>query len=277
MTSGLHPWRALILATAVQACTGRGSADQLPVAAGARYVTETCPLPAAIVGYPLTVVALAGAPVDTAWLGEWARAAAYRWQVPSRERSTFAGYQRVVSRVLPDAPRWADDWTPTARHHAELIVTVDRAGATIEPASALSGDALFDRSLGTITDDPMPASPPLPPLAASAPNSVRLLLRFGTEPEPGERAAVVRFARHQQPVRLIPNSLVVYGPPYARAVVKYDVDTDGRAVRGSVQNLDVWDGEFFREVERALYSARFIPAQGDCAAIKLTVVQAFGR
>jgi hypothetical protein len=268
---------ALIIAAGMQACASAGSADPQPATASSRYVTRTCPLPAGIVGYPLTVIALDDAPVDTAWLGSWARAAAYRWQVPSRRRATFAGYRRVVSRVLPDAPRWADDWTPTARHRAELTVTVDGTGTTAGPLGVASGDELFDRSLGTIFNDPLPASPPLPSPPPSAPNPVRLLLRFGGEPAPGERAAVVRFARQQLPVRVASGSLAVYGPSGASGVMKYDVDTDGRVIPGSVQTLESSDNAFALDVERGLYRARFTPAQGDCAPIKLTVVQSFGR
>ena len=129
----------------------------------------------------------------------------------------------------------------------------------------------------TIVNDPLPASPVLPVLASTASDSVRLLLRFGVEPTPGERAATVRFARQQRPVRVVPGSLNVMGPAESRAIVKYDVDAGGRLIRGSVQTLEASDAAFARAVGDGLYSARFTPAQGDCEPISLTVVQSFGR
>lgn len=278
MAIGIRSCRALSLALAVAACASGGRAESVPALESARHTTERCPLPAAVVGYPLTVIALDGARVDTTWLAQWARAAAYRWQVPSSRRPQFSGYRRVTSRVLPDVPRWADDWTPAARHRAELVVTVDRTGAISEPTSrAVSGDGLFDRSLTTIINDPLPASPQLPLLPSAGPESARLLLRFGGEPEPGERAVVVRFARQQRPVRMSQRPFVVQSQARGSAVMKYDVAADGRVVRSSVQILEASDPTFAQAVEAGLYSARFTPAQGDCAAIRLTVVQSVGR
>ena len=281
-------FRALCPAIVVLACASGGSGSPDATTQRSPYVTETCPLPAGMVGYPLTVVALDDAPVDSAWLAAWSRAAAYRWQVPSHRRPVFTGFRRVTSRVLPDAPRWADDWTPQAKHRAELVVTVDRAGATISEMPVLSGDELFDRSLRSIIDDPLPASPPLPTLPSSAMTPVRLMVRFGVEhgpesilrfggdPEPVKHA-VTRFARQQAPVRVAPGSFTLTGLTGTYAIVKYDVEAEGWMTTGSFQSLEASDDSFARAVEQALYRSRFIPAQGDCAPIRLTVVQSFGR
>lgn len=186
-------------------------------------------------------------------------------------------YRRVRERVLPDAPRWADDWAPDDRHRAELVVTVhaDRVGPMDVRAS--SGDAIFDRSLASIIDDPMPAAPQWPLLPSGVAGPVRLHVALGAEPGPGARGAVVRFARQQRPVGIVPGTLRVTGQPGDRAVVKYDVGADGRMVPGSFQLLDGASGRFARDVESGLMMARFTPAQGDCAPVELTVVQSFGR
>lgn len=276
MKSAVAVIGVFLMSAACAACAaGRGAALQEN---GPAYATEECPIPGNIVAYPVSAIALDGVVVDSVWLGRWLHAVVHRWQVPSNRRASFTGYERVTSRVLPDLPRWADDWKPSARHRAEVVVTARR---TTSAGPALirtpSGDPFFDRSLSTITEDPMPASPPLPPLPPEAPDSVRLLLRFGAEPGPGERSAVVRFARQQRPVRVVRGMLVLHGPPGARAVAKYDVDASGRVVRGTVQVLEASDPGFAQAVETALQAARFTPAHGDCVPVRLSVVQSFGR
>lgn len=265
------------LAIVAAACARSTPVGQLAGDEDSPYVTRSCPLPDSAVGYPLTAVALGDAAVDTAWLTEWARVVAYRWKVPSRRREEHTGYARVTSRVLPDQPRWADDWRPKARHRAEFFLTVGPEGVVGEPdMRTLSGDPLFDESLATIFDDPMPSSPRLLPAPFNGPDSVRILLRFGGEPQPGERFGMVRFARQQRPVRVVPGWLMVRGLPTDRAVVKYDVGHDGRVVPMSVQVLESPGARFANAVQNGLYNARFTPAQADCRTITLTVIQVFG-
>lgn len=260
------------------ACARSAPANQLAGEEESPYVTRSCPLPDSARGYPLTAIALGDAPLDTAWLTEWARAAAYRWKVPSRRRDEHTGYARVTSRVLPDQPRWADDWKPKARHRAEVYLMLGPKGVIGEPdMRSVSGDPLFDESLETILTDPMPSSPRLPAAPFNGPDTVRILLRFGIEPQAGERFGMVRFARQQRPVRVVPGWLTVRGLPTDRAVVKYDVGHDGRVVPMSVQVLESPSAGFANALQNGLYDARFTPAQADCRTITLTVVQIFGQ
>lgn len=269
-------WCAILALLATAACAP-SSAGVPPVDEDKPYVFARCPLPEGSAGYPVTAVALGGAPLDSSWLAGFARAVAHRWQVPTRLPSQHAGFASLTARELPALPRWADDWRPSARHGAEVVVTIAGSGVVGEPETRmLSGDPLFDESLLSFHVDPVPASPRLPPIPATAPDTVRVLLRFGGEPRPGERAAVVRFARQQREVRIMPPSLIVRLTPSERAVVKYDVGTDGRVVPGSLQVIQSSGEPFARAVANALYARRFPPAQADCSPVRLTVVQIFG-
>jgi hypothetical protein len=261
----------------LNAACARPSSENPAPATGGTYVQERCPVSASAPGYPLIVVGADRYQLDAAWLVEWARVAAYRWQVPSRRRSHIPGVHQVRSRILPAAPRWADDWKPDTRHQAEFLVTAHRDRAPDGfVLSAKSGDDLFDRSLETMIGDPLPASPEFPRLPAGSPDAVRLRVRLGKEPAAGEGVGLVRFARQQRPVRLVPGTLEVRGGTRDHAVVAYDVGVDGRVIPGALQIVAASRSEFARAVEAGLYRARFTPAQEDCAPIKLTVVQTFG-
>lgn len=263
----------IAIAAACAACaSGGGSAN----GSGA-FVTGRCPLPDDVRGYPLVVTAV-DVTTDPAWLAEWARAAAVRWQVPSTRRGQFPAYRGVRTRIIPAVPRWADDWTPSPRHVAEMRVTMTRTGVAERPEIvAASEDDVFDRSLATLVRDPLPASPSLPPTPESGPDTVQLRVRFGHEPEPGVPSGVVRFARQQRPVRVMPGSLVIRARQNEFALVKYDVDPFGRFLLGSFEALDVSSNEIARAAQEGLERARFSPAMGDCEPIGLTVVQSFGR
>lgn len=273
----IHLQRVTLLLLAITTgCARRPAGAPSPADPEKPYVFNRCPLPAGALGYPITAVAL-GEPVDSSWLADVARAVAYRWRVPTRMPAQHAGFASLTARVLPDAPRWAEDWRPSARHRAEVVVAIGPTGVVGEPeARTTSGDALFDESLLTFFADPVPASPRLPRPPGGVDDTVRVLLRFGGEPQPGERAGVVRFARQQREARTMPSSLLVRLTPQHRAVVKYDIGTDGRVVPGSLLMVQSTGENFAREVEQALYRRRFPPAQGDCAPIRVTVVQLFG-
>ena len=266
----------LLLLAIAPGCARRPSGTLSPADPEKPYVFNRCPLPANALGFPITAVAL-GEPVDSSWLADVARAVAYRWQVPTRMPAQHAGFASLTARVLPDAPRWAEDWRPSARHRAEVVVAIGPAGVVGEPETrTTSGDALFDESLLTFFSDPVPATPRLPRPPRGVSDTVRVLLRFGGEPQAGERAGVVRFARQQREARIMPSSLLVRLTPRDRAVVKYDIGTDGRVVPGSLQMVQSTGESFAREVEQALYRRRFPPAQGDCSPIRVTIVQLFG-
>lgn len=237
-------------------------------------------------GYPLHVTALAPSQIDSAYLHAAARALADRWQVPSTKRSEYSSWRRVRNRTLPPAPRWADDWSPDASHRARMTVTLFRDGKlrAAEPSSA-SGDRLFDRSLRTLATDPMPGATALPPFPSGiTADSLVLELRFGEQEVPAG-AGVVRFAFAQQPVRLIPGTLEVNAPRGARtpavserrAVVKYDVDTDGSVPAASIEILESSDRDLVAAIRDGLAKARFKPAENDCRPIRMTVLQRFGN
>ena len=244
------------------------------------YVFQRCPLPGGSVGYPLVVSVAPGsnnAGVDSSWLDEWAHTAALRWPVPSHRRAEMPEYRTLTARVLPDAPRWADDWYPSARHRAEAEVMVRRKGAPTFTLVRGSGDGVFDRTLPGIIDDPLPASPELPPLTGRGADSVRLRVDFGFVPRDASLMGIARFARQQRPARVVPNTLQVYGGPNDRAVVAYMVDVDGQVDPGSITVLSASSPSVGDEVRAGLVRARFTPAEGDCMPIPLTVIQRYGR
>lgn len=245
---------------------------------------QQCPAIDSMQGYPLTVSWAAGSGPDSVWLAAFGRAAAYRWQTPSRRRGDYRGWKRVRERTLPPEPRWADDWSPSALHRAEMAVTVyaDGRWRAGEPGPA-SGDRFFDRTLRTIVNEPMPGAPKPPDWPyGMASDSVVLLLSFGLEDVPGPHA-VVRFAAQQSPVRVLPGTLRVAAPrapqassaPSRRAMVKYDVTEAGTVAVGSIEVVESSDPVLSRAIQSALPVARFEPAQSNCRPIRMTVLQTF--
>jgi hypothetical protein len=245
---------------------------------------QGCPLPDGTPGYPLSALAGDSTPLDAAFLDAMASAAAYRWRVPSRRRTTYVGWERVRSRLRTPEPRWAEDWKPEAKHRARLTLVVHRDGrvAAAGPAEG-SGDRTFDQSLASIVEAPMPAAPSFPALPADVPaDSVLVELLFGEAPS--GPAATIRFAAQQRPVRLVPGTLNVVAPrdvgtPNARnrrATVKYDVTIEGTVAPGSIEIIETSDPELGRAIEQALRGARFTPAQSNCRAVAQSVVQTFG-
>lgn len=245
---------------------------------------QRCPLPDGTLGYPLSAVARDSAPLDAVYLKAFATAAAYRWRVPSKRRSTYIGWERVRSRLRTPEPLWAADWKPEARHRARLTLVLHRGGrVTVAGPPVGSGDRTFDESLASIVDAPMPAAPDFPTLpAALAADSVLVDLVFGEEPSGA--GATIRFAAQQRPVRLVPGTLNVVAPrdvgtPNARnrrATVKYDVTVEGTVDPGSIEIIESSDPEIGRAIEQALRGARFTPAQSNCRAVAQSVVQTFG-
>lgn len=255
------------------------AAGLLCVVVGAAVAQEPC----AEGGYPLAVVPLDSV-TDAVFLQAVARAAAYRWQVPSRERAQYANWQRVRRRTLPPEPRWADDWQPSSQHRAVWRVTIYRsgrwrAGDLITP----SGDRDFDRSLRTIATDPMPAAPVVPPFPDVGPDSLRLELRFGSSIVDGPHG-LIRFARGQTPVRLasagggfsVPRGPYTTRPTTRYAVVTYDVTETGDVRPGSFEILDASDREFGDALREYIQRQRFQPATQNCRPITMTVVQRAG-
>lgn len=273
---------AVVLAGALSAggCASAGGS-----AASSPYLAS-CPAAAAAPGYP--VVATSDEPnVHPFWLESVANAAAYRWVVPSRVRGRHTQWRNVRSRVLPPEPRWADDWTPDARHSASLAVTLYRDGTTGTPVlERPSGDPLFDESLATIFEDPLPASPAFPAVPAAAGDSVRLVLVFGEEPT-APVAGLARFAAHQSPVEIIgglrirvpyvTNELRRPPPPPPTVVAKYDVDAAGTFLPETFEVLLGAGQPFAQAVSEALMRAQFRAARSNCRPIALTVLQVFGR
>jgi hypothetical protein len=245
---------------------------------------QRCPLPDGALGYPVSAVASDPGQLDAPFLEKMASAAAYRWRVPSRRRSTYIGWDRVRSRLRTPEPRWAEDWKPEAKHRARLTLVLHRGGGvTFAGPAAGSGDRMFDESLASIVDAPMPAAPDFPTLPAGiAGDSALVELVFGEETSGA--AATIRFAAQQRPVRLVPGTLNVVAPrdvgtPNARnrrATVKYDVTAEGSVALGSIEIVESSDPEIRRAIEQALRGARFTPAQSNCRAVAQSVVQTFG-
>lgn len=269
------PIRRLSLFAAVAAVMAVGPARAQESPFGVR----ACPLPEGMQGYPVWVGAADGTAVDSAYAGALADAVARRWEPPSPRRRTFPGLNRLRDRIQPPAPRWPDDWRPQASHTARVEVTLRRGARPGEArVAAASGDRAFDRSVAAGFAAPAPGAPELPVLPDGV-DSLRVAVHFGTAPEGG--APAVRFAVHQSPVAVVPGTLEVRppspgaGPPPA-ATVKYDVDASGRVVPTSIDVLASTDRSMDGAIRTGLVRARFTPAQSDCRAIPLSVVQTFG-
>jgi hypothetical protein len=270
-------------------CLGAALAAVTLAAAQARaqspYQTSTCPLPADVQGYPVTVRADGSTAVDSAFARALADAVARRWEVPSQRRSGFGNLGSVHGRIVPPEPRWADDWSPGAEHTARMAVTFYRDGrAAAARVVRGSGDRLFDRSLATIFgrspyDHPLPAFP-----AGAAADSVQLLVGLGETPDAGT-LAVKRFAAQQSPVRVVEGTLRINAQRAAWgtgasgvrfAIVKYNVNEQGRLV-GEVETIRSSDREMSLAVGNGLAQARFEPARSNCRVIAQSVVQNFSN
>lgn len=244
-------------------------------------VPAACPITPDQHGYPVSAVAIEPASLDSAFLTQMASAAAYRWRVPSPARLRLQGWERVSSRIRPPQPRWADDWRPRARHKARMIVTIytDSRAPTVSVVEN-SGDDLFDRSLASMINEPLPDSPFLPPVPLDAGDSVRVELRPGYPATDLARERDIEFAIEQRPVRIAAGGLSVRRPAYLtvppRATMKYDVSDEGRLILGSIEILDASEQLFADAVEEALRRGRFVAARSNCKPIALTVVQRFG-
>jgi hypothetical protein len=245
------------------------------------FVSRTCPVPAGMQGYPVWVRAADGAALDSAYARSLADAAARRWEPPSPRRRTFPGLDRLRERIQPPEPRWPDDWRPQARHAARVEVTLRRGARPGEArVTAASGDRAFDRSVAALFTDGAPGAPELPALPAGA-DSLRVAVHFGTAPDGG--APAVRFAVQQAPLSVVPGTLQVARPQTPgtsiappSATVKYDVTADGRIIPTSIEVLDSTDRAMEQGIRAGLLRARFVPAQSDCRAVDLSVVQQFG-
>lgn len=268
--------RPLTLCAAALLAAAEAQAQQSPFATGA------CPVPAGMQGYPVWARAADGTAVDSAFARSLADAVARRWEPPSPRRRSIPGLNRVRSRLQPPEPRWPDDWRPQAQHVGRVEVTLRRTGRPGEArVTAPSGDRAFDRSLTDAFTDGAPGAPALPATPAGL-DSLRVAVGFGTEPEAG--AAVVRFAAQQSPVVVVQGTLTVAQPPRSgmggaasAATARYDVDASGRIVPGSIDVLTSTDRTMEQNVRAGLLRARFTPAQSNCRAVPLTVVQTFGE
>ncbi|MGH7460994.1 MAG: energy transducer TonB [Longimicrobiales bacterium] len=246
----------------------------LPLAA----TGQKCPDVDPATGYALS--AHSGMTTDSTWLTAVARAAAYRWPVPSRRRNAYAGWERVERRLLPPEPRWADDWSPEPRHRARLRLTLlrDAKRSRVEIVSG-SGDKQFDSTLPKILAEPMPASPAMPGLPnGTTTDSLVVELTFG-EAVPG--AGVIRFAAVQTRGALVPNTLQVMPPPgqqgpFRETTVKYDIREDGRVDATSLEFVRSPGRDYEDAVRAGLLQARFTAPTSNCRPIAQTMVQTFG-
>ena len=258
---------------------GAGQARTALAQEGSPFHTTTCPVPAGVQGYPVTVQAVDLSDMDSSYAAALAEAVARRWLVPSPRRRDHVSPGERISRIVPPEPRWADDWLPTARHVARISATLYRGGrrpsATVIRAS---GDALFDASLASIFGD-SPHDHPLPPFpAAVTGDSIRVIVGLGEAPD-SAAIGVARFAAQQRPARMTTRPRITApplpGPGAPRfARVKYDVGADGRI--GQVEVLATSDPGFASAVRAGLRQGRFAPPQSNCRPISQTMVQNFG-
>lgn len=255
----------------------------LAVMLGAKSVhSQKCPNVDPASGYPVAATFEGATASDSAWLAAVARASAYRWKVPSRRRDTYVGWERVRTRLLPPEPRWADDWSPEAKHRAGMRVMLFRDGR--KPRAEItrpSGDKRFDETLESIVDDPMPASPSLPALPATiAADSVVVLLTLGEIPAGVQ--GTVRFAAAQTRIELDRSSFRVAPvrrpgeapPPFT---VKYDVRENGTIDESSIEFIGSAHISVEMAIRDGLRGARFKAPTSNCRPIAQTVVQTFGR
>jgi hypothetical protein len=247
------------------------------------FQARSCPAPAGVQGYPVSVGAADGTALDSAYARALADAVARRWEPPSPRRRSFPGLNRLRDRVQPPEPRWPDDWRPQAQHVARVEVTLRRGGRPGEArVTAPSGDRAFDRSVADAFGEGAPGAPALPALPAGM-DSLRVAVGFGAAPDAGAGAAQVRFAVQQTPVVVVQGTLQVARPQTAStsiappsATVKYDVDASGRIDPTSIDVLASTDRAMEQGVRAGLLRARFVPAQSNCRAVPLSVVQQFG-
>lgn len=247
------------------------------------FVTERCPLPAGMLGYPVSVRAAEGGMLDAEFARALADAVARRWEPPSRGRSDYAGLSALRRRVQPPEPRWPQDWAPSVSDTARVGVTLFRT-APPGPVQLLSasGDRAFDRSVAAHFRDPAPASPGLPLLPPGL-DSVRVQIGFGVDPGTGA-AGIVRFAAQQAPARLVPGSMrIVAGTSpggnrvRSETTVKYDIDVSGGINPASIEILSGVDRAFANAVAEGLAGASGTPALSNCRAVASSVVQKFRR
>jgi hypothetical protein len=258
---------------------GAGQARTALAQEGSPFHTTTCPIPAGVQGYPVTVRAVDPGEMGPSYAAALAEAAARRWLVPSPRRRDYVAPGERISRTVPPEPRWADEWQPMARHVARIAATLYRDGR--RPSARVvsaSGDTLFDASLGSIFGD-SPHDHPLPPFpVAITADSVQVIVGLGETPD-SAAAGVARFAAQQRPARMTTRPRITAppldGPRAPRfARVKYDVDADGRI--GQVEVLATSDPGFASAVRAGLRQARFAPPQSNCRPISQTMVQNFG-
>jgi hypothetical protein len=96
---------------------------------------------------------------------------------------------------------------------------------------------------------------------------------------------IARFAAKQKPVQLVPGSFDLVAPRSANtppasqrnALVKYDVTDRGTVPPQSIEILESSDRDLSNAIRDGLLRARFRPAESNCRAITMTVVQRFGR
>ncbi len=247
-----------------------------------------CPRLDPTAGYPVTAAWADTTGPDVEYLEEFARAVAYRWQVPSYERE-YARWRRIRRLVQPPEPRWADgwervgEWRPDHHHRAELLVSVRRNGrATLERVVASSGDATFDRSLPSIVRQPMPGAPDFPSLPDDFPGqSVRLRLLFGPAAVDAPHARI-HFAAYQRPaLQLTPFRFEVpvrdaeqrAGERAGDVVtIKFDVSEEGMIEPASIEVIGVSAHDLVRAIREGVLASQLSPAESNCRKVAVSVV-----
>ena len=269
---------AIIVACLVSACT----APPRPTP----YVVSDCPLPAGTHGYPIAAHDPAGR-LDTATLRRIARSIGEDLAISRYHGESVPDDLAARGAFLArNQPLQRRAWNPSETDTASMLI-VYRAG-TPSPffrlAGAESGDfarrvlraanAARDRAQrGKPQSDTLPLQ-----LQLADGDSMVVLLRFGSEPGPGD--GVAHFAAQERDVWPLGSNQAPRYPTNLKSmdgevVVAFIVGADSAADMNSVSVLRASNAYFAQSVLEALPHHRFVPLQLDCRVVPIQVQQPF--
>jgi TonB family protein len=242
------------------------------------FAADACPIPTGARNYQVVARADA-ATIGSPELNTFLRAAIAGFVPPghrppreprSVERAPYTALDSIFAR---------GEWLPTERDKVSVEVLLRRDGSLAVPrVLALSGDTLLASrvrlALLRLGEHNVRVAP--------SADSARIVILFGEEPRPGERA-IVSFAITEKPVSApLVRSRITY-PPQLREVgiegevtVEFIVDAAGIPDMGTFRVLPGSGHEaFVPPVRAAVAQQRFEPAQLDCRPVRQLVREPF--